>query len=397
MKNLFLSIVILISAALFTGCPPDEPVFCDPTPQFDIDVFIENIKAEMDDVSGYALVVNQGGNLYMAADSGNSIYAGDPGGEIDMTVDTRMNVASVSKFIGAIAMMQVLEKHNIGIEQPIYNYLPESWKPAVHGDHFDPGSNYWVSFRNLMRMESGIQFADSNWDPGPMPNTTTMRTSLRLPADPARWGEYQNGNFTLLRVLIGEIEFGLDETDANYDLNCANAYFDYIKDNIFDPLNLSPPLSITAVNNYYAGNFTRAHQWPFNPNFSDGNGNVGWGATSNPQNNGGSGGLVLSAMDLAKVLAFFRHDDAETIISITQRTSIFDHELGLTESGDGMHGRYTSKGGLRGPQTGTSRALRSRIMFFPGEVEAVLLVNCNVTTLGSILQQAYDNAWVNPC
>ena len=397
MKNLFLTLFILLSALLWSACLPDEPVICDPTPQFDIDVFIENVKAEMDDVSGYELVVNRGGNLYMAADSGNSIYAGDPGGEIDMTVDTRMNVASVSKFIGAIAMMQVLEKHNIGIEQPIYNYLPESWKSAVHADHFDPGSSYWVSFRNLMRMESGIQFAATNWDPGPMPNTATMRTALRSPADPARWGEYQNGNFTLLRVLIGEIEFELDETDTDYDLNCANAYFDYIKDNIFGPLNLNPPLSITAVNNYYAGNFTRAHQWPFNPNFADGNGNVGWGATSNPQNNGGSGGLVLSAMDLAKVLAFFRHDDDETILSVNQRTSIFDHELGLTESGDGMHGRYTSKGGLRGPQTGTSRALRSRIMFFPGGVEAVLLTNCNVTTLGSILQQAYDNAWVNPC
>ncbi len=397
MRNHFFLSLLLSLALLWTACEPDEPVLCDPTPQFDIDIFIQNIKAELDDVSAYQLVVNQNGNLYQAADSGNSIFAGDPGGEIAMTVDTRMNVASVSKFIGTIAMMQVLEKHGIGIEQPIYNYLPDSWKAAVHADHFDPGSNYWVSFRNMMRMESGIQFTANNWSPGPMPNTTQMRQAFRSPADPARWGVYQNGNFTLIRVLIGEIEFNLDENDANYDLNCANSYFNYIKANIFDPLNLSPPMSIAEVNTYYTGNFTRGHQWPFNPAFQDGNGNVGWGATSDPQTNGGSGGLVLSAMDLAKILAYFRHDDTETIISESQRISILDHELGLTESTDGVHGRYQSKGGTRGPETGTSRALRSRIMFFPGGIEAVLLSNCNITTMGSILRDAYDDAWVNPC
>lgn len=397
MKRLLFLSTLLSFTLLWNACQPDDPVLCDPTPKFNIDVFVANIKAEMDDVSGYALVVNENGNLYHAADSGKSIYAGDPGGEIDMTVDTRMNVASVSKFIGTIAMMQVLEKHNISIEQPIYNYLPESWKPAVHGDHFDAGSAYRVSFRNMMRMETGIQFAASGWSPGPMPTTATMRTALRSPADPARWGVYQNGNFTLIRVLIGEIEYNLDENDTNYDLNCADAYFDYIKTNIFDPLNLSPPMSITAVNNYYAGNFTRAHQWPFNPIFQDGNNNVGWGATSNPQTNGGSGGLVLSAIDLAKVLAYFIHDDTETIISAAQRTSILDHELGLTESTDGVHGRYQSKGGTRGPENGTSRALRSRVMFLPGGVEVVILSNCNITTLGTILRQAYDDAWVNPC
>jgi len=397
MRKIIFPFSILLFALLWTACEPDDPVICDPTPKFDIDVFVENVKAEMDDVSGYALVVNQNGNFYAAEDSGSSIYAGDPGGEIEMTVDTRMNVASVSKFIGAIAMMQVLEKHNIGIEQPIHSYLPESWKSGVHADHFDAGSNYWVSFKNMMRMESGIQFAAANWSPGPMPTTNTMRTALRSPADPARWGVYQNGNFTLIRVLIGEIEFNLDETDTNYDLNCANAYFDYIKANIFDKLLISPPLSITNVNNYYAGNFTRGHQWPFNPVFQDGNNNVGWGATSNPQNNGGSGGLVLSAMDLAKVLAFFRHDDSGLIISEEQRNLIMEEELGLTESGNGTYGRYQSKGGTRGPENVTSRALRSRIMFLPGGVEAVLLSNCNITGLGTILQQAYDDAWVNPC
>ena len=102
-------------------------------------------------------------------------------------------------------------------------------------------------------------------------------------------------------------------------------------------------------------------------------------------------------MDLAKVLAFFKHDQSETIISKKQRESILNSELGLTESIDGTHGNYLSKGGLRGADDCCSRALRSRIMIFPNGVEAVLLTNGNNTTLGSTLRDSYDNAWKSNC
>ncbi|MFQ5448006.1 MAG: hypothetical protein ACE5FF_13850 [Saprospiraceae bacterium] len=155
-------------------------------------------------------------------------------------------------------------------------------------------------------------------------------------------------------------------------------------------------MSATDVNNYYFGNFTRAHQWPFDDTFRGGNNNLGWGATSNPQNNGGSGGLVLSAMDLASVLAFFRHDPNNLIISPAQRDLILENELGLIESTTGENGRYQSKGGTRGP-SGNGRALRSRVIFYPNGVEAVLLSHSNITTMGTILRQSFDDAWVPGC
>jgi hypothetical protein len=197
--------------------------------------------------------------------------------------------------------------------------------------------------------------------------------------------------------LIGEIEYGLDANKNDYGDVCADKYFEYIKDNIFDKLNLSPPMTVDEVDTYYDGNFTRAHQWPFDDTFRDGQNELGWAATSSPVTNGGSGGLILSSMDLAKVLAFFMHDNSETIISEVQRQKILNNELGLTESTTGEHGKYQSKGGTRGPQNATSRALRSRIMIFPNGVEAVLLINSNRTSTGTLLRNSFDDAWVSDC
>ncbi|MFQ5448007.1 MAG: serine hydrolase [Saprospiraceae bacterium] len=95
-----------------------------------MDLFIENVQNNLGQVAGYQLVVNRDGKLYGSFAEGFSIYDVDPGGPVAMTVNTRMNVASVSKFIGAIALMQVLEKHNISIEEPIHSYLP-----ATHECH----------------------------------------------------------------------------------------------------------------------------------------------------------------------------------------------------------------------------------------------------------------------
>jgi CubicO group peptidase (beta-lactamase class C family) len=399
--RVFLCLTILvIFGLLHYGC--DEKDLCDPTPKFDIDIFVQNVHDAMNDpdnpVAGYQFVVNQNGNLYHDEAGGKSVYGSDDGGPIDMTVNTRMNVASVSKFIGTIALMQVLEKHNINSWAYVYFHLPQSWADQMHEEHYKANYSTSFTFEDMLRMDTGLRFGNAtNWSPGPMPTTDDMLRALVQDADADRKNTYQNGNFTLIRVLIGELEYNLSPSAPDYNYQTAEAYFDYIKRNIFDKLNIDAPMTIQAINNYYSTNtFTRGHQYPFDESFRDGNNEVGWAATSNPENNGGSGGLVLSAMDLAKILAYFKHDNG-TIISKEARERILKYDLGLWGTGSGDHGTYSSKGGTRGPETGNQRALRSMIMMFPNGVEAVLLVNSNKTNNGSTLRQAFDAAWVNPC
>ena len=396
--------VILLYLLITPSCKDVNDVLCDPTPQFNIELLIQNINDAMTDqagpVAGYQLVVNDQGNLYYSKATGKSVYEADPGGPIAMTVNTRMNVASVSKFIGTIALMQVLEKHGIGINELLYSYLPQSWKGMIHSDHRAVNSPYKITLRNMLRMETALAFEGGNWSPGIMPTTDQMLTALSKPADPTRWGIYQNGNFTLIRVLIGELEYNLNPSDPDYNDKTADAYFDYIKKNIFDKLGLHPPMSVSEVNDYYSTNtFTHAYQYPFDIMFRDAANNLGWAATSDPTINGGSGGLVFSSMDLARVMAYFKHDNTGTIISSAQRDVILDDKnlLGLIESANGEHGVYPSKGGTRGPESGTNRALRSRFMLYPNGVEAILLCNSNIPNMGTILKESFDNAWIDPC
>lgn len=406
MKNILgaLTAILLALSAFLISCDDSPNDVCNPVPQFDIDLFVEKVGEQLNDpaqpVSGYQFVVSRNGNLYHSEAGGVSVHENDPNGPIDMTVNTRMNVASVSKFIGAMALMKAMEDNNISLEFNIVNYLPDTWRSLVNQAHRDVDSDAYLTFRKLMRMETAINFPGSNPPSGDMLTEAQMLQGLRNTPAMNRVGTYQNANFTLIRVLIGEIVYNLDETSTNYATECTDKYFEYLKENIFDPLEIYPPMSAQQINDYYDVTvYSLAYQWPFNANFQNATtgGGPGWAHTSSPYRNGGSGGLVLSAMDIAKVMAFFRHDNNETIISQTQRDKILESELGLTESSNGDHGLYPSKGGTRGPDNCCSRAIRSRIIFLPGGVEAVVLSNSNITTLGSMLRTAYDDSWVPGC
>ena len=394
---------LLIYVLVFSACEKDDPQqFCDPAPKFDIDAFVEGLQERLNNEDnpnvGYQLVINKDGNLYHAEAEGFAIHENDSDGPVAMSVGTRMNVASVSKFIGTVALLKAMEEHNVSLEFNVVNYLPETWKSQVHSTHSDVDSDAYLTFRKLLQMNTAINFPGDDPFPGIMPTEAQMLAGLAATPAMNRIGEYQNGNFTLIRVLIGQIVYELDETANEYSTACTDKYFEYVNEKIFNPLNINPPSSANEVESYYDGIYPWGYQWPFNPDFQNASdGALGWKHSSNPYRNGGSGGLLLSSMDLAKILAFFKHDQSETIISKKQRESILNSELGLTESIDGTYGKYLSKGGLRGADDCCSRALRSRIMIFPNGVEAVLLTNGNNTTLGSTLRDSYDNAWKSNC
>lgn len=398
MKRGILSLVLM--GSVLTGCEGEIPGLCTSDEYFDLDTYVTNVESAVTDVAGFQVAVTQDGNLVYANAEGYSIHPSDDGPTVDMTTSTRMNVASVSKFIGAIALMQVLEEEGIGIDERIYDYLPPRWQDAMHPDFYQVGSPWVVTFEKMLRNETAIAFpkaGNGTWSPGIMPTTTQMLAGISQPAAPNRMGVYQNGNFTLTRVLISEIVFDLSEDVNDYNGATAGLYFGYIAANIFDPLQIDAPMTVGDVNDYYATDtFTHAYQYPFDASFNGANGQPGWAPTSDPTLNGGSGGLVLSSMDLAKVLAYFAHDDNETIISAAQRQSILDNELGLTGSVTGAHGRYPSKGGTRGADS-DSRALRSQVIFFPNGVETVVLTNSNLSGLNTLLKNAYDNAWISDC
>ncbi|MFK7925663.1 MAG: serine hydrolase domain-containing protein [Bacteroidia bacterium] len=384
MKSPFIPFFGLLLLLVSTSCQKELPLKPNIT-QFEIDEFVASLNTSLGEkLSDYQIMVSQKGQLHQAWAKGNAIHANDPGGVMEMTINTRMNVASVSKFVGAVAMTRVLEEHEISLDQPIHNYLPTSWKTKVHHDHWEAGSPYMVSFRKLMQMETGIAFPTDV----SMPSANAMLEALELPALPSRVGTYQNGNFTLIRILIGEIEFGLNEKSDTYNDNSAQAYYRYIDQKIFAP---SMVETVEPVN--FKTNLPRAYQYPLDLNFQDQNANIGWLGATNVLNSAGSGGLYLSVMDLGGLMAFFRYTN--DILSTEMREAIMESELGLTESIDGEHGRYLTKQGTRGPDECCDRAFKSIIMMFPNDIEVALLINANYNGSRNLLKLSYDNAWTN--
>ncbi|MEL7533142.1 MAG: serine hydrolase domain-containing protein [Bacteroidota bacterium] len=384
MKSPFTYLLALLLLIGSTSCQEELPLKPN-IPLFEIDQFVNNLRESLDEkLPDYQIMIAQKGNLYKAWAEGNAIYPGDPGGQMEMATNTRMAVASVSKFVGAIAMAQVLEDNNISLDQPIHNYLPPSWKSQVHPDHWEATSPYFVSFRKLMQMETGIAFPTDV----SMPSANAMLEALKQPAIPARVGQYQNGNFTLIRILIGEIFFDLNEKNADYNDNSAQAYYRYIDQKIFTPAEVQ---NVAPVN--FKTVLPRAHQYPLKPNFQDDDGNIGWLAAANVMNSAGSGGLYLSVMDLGGLMAYFRY--TEDILSAEMRAAIMDSELGLSESTDGDYGRYLTKQGTRGPEDCCDRAFKSIIMMFPNEIEVALLINANFKSARTLIKQSYDEAWTN--
>ena len=67
---------------------------------------------------------------------------------------------------------------------------------------------------------------------------------------------------------------------------------------------------------------SRGHQNPFDPNFVDSNGRLGWKPSDRWPLPAGSSDMYLDAMELAEVVAYFRHDDTGTILSEDQRDTI---------------------------------------------------------------------------
>ena len=357
---------------------------------FSIDTLNKQIVQALEgQVAGYQYVISRNGNLVFSGEGGNSTYSPDPGGDQGMKAGTRMNIASVSKFIAAIALLQVLDKNNISLNEKIHDFLPPRWKASTHRDHFENSSALKVTFRKLLRMETGIAFppaGNGSWSPGIMTTNAQMQAGLSSTGDATRVGVYQNGNFCLVRVLIGEIEYNLDEANTNYAQNCADKYYEYLNQNVFSPIGINNVEGFYKINNP-----PRRYQWPINFNFSDGNGDLGSLSGDFSERNGGSGGLRMSALQIAQVAAFTKHDPNQTLLKDNMRDSLLSAELGLTESVDGQYGRYKMKiGGAT--DDSFNRHHRAIVIFYPNGVELSFVVNSPIGP-GSIARLVYDNSW----
>lgn len=138
--------------------------------------------------------------------------------EIPNTIDTRFQLASVSKTITATAIMQLVERGQINLEDPISTYLsstPRTWRD--------------ITVEQLLAHTSGIpdyfSFDEFENEMNLTPDGI-IRVAQTAPLDfePGTAFEYSNTGFVLLGKIIENVS--------------GKTYAQFLRENIFDPLQM---------------------------------------------------------------------------------------------------------------------------------------------------------------
>ena len=222
---------------------------------------------ELLDVAGYVVLV---GGLPPAV-AGQARIPPDTNPQA-MSPDLPMNIASVSKTLTAIAVLQLLARDGLTIDTPIKDYIYNDWSLGRYVSQ--------MTFKELLSHHSGF-----GWQ-GPLPpigycvgvqtgddydgvkqlvaiGANLLPPNFVLPAGPC----YANDNFSLLRELLPALyyksndnpisqESDIDDTQCPVGLGVApcnprsrassGLYIDYLNINIFTPLGISPPKQACA-------------------------------------------------------------------------------------------------------------------------------------------------------
>src|SRR5688572_21876956 len=181
-----------------------------------------------DHVVGYMLHVRQNGALVHV---GVWNWAQTPSDAAKgWTEDTRMHLASVSKFLTAVGTVRLLGSKNLSYDTKIINYLPAHWSKGANVDK--------ITFRHLFTHTSGFVTGGSSTD------YATMKSKVAAGVAGVGTYDYENMNFGLCRLLIATVSGAVAKSasytpsylnDAFWDLNTINAYRSYMQTKVFAP------------------------------------------------------------------------------------------------------------------------------------------------------------------
>ena len=208
-------------------------------------------------------------------------------------------------------------------------------------------------------------------------------------AAPGSGYSYKNANYALLRIMIPALWKATSSDPGVNVINEVNVgiwYLAYVQQRVFQPAGVSGVTcsesnDATAALVYNAGNTNAGGKLlEVNPPDLDGC--------------GGHANLHLSALDLAKFMAHLTHG---TLLDAGQRYLMDSARLGWNKDSNtsGTSGIYWHGGDGFWTNGGVKREVHACVMKFPGDIQATLVVNSNITSgtyQCTILRNAYEQA-----
>jgi CubicO group peptidase (beta-lactamase class C family) len=366
-KRVFICSIALL--ALTVGCNPNVD------PNTALDTFCNNagcvsakkFSAAMDaqlqgKVTGYVSIV--GGGLPVIVTYGDARTSTDaPARKMD--TDVPINVASVSKFLTSIRVLQSMAAHNLTIDSKIAPFLPPDWQLGANVNS--------ITFRDLLTHRAGFRNGDQNATYDSLKQQIATNINLTDKAT----AKYNNLNFALFRVLLPYMEGFNDPGAAARATATANFYGDTMRQHVFQPVGVSN-VACKPQNNSHP-----ALAYPFPPGNAHGYDWGDWTLTC------GGGGWVLSASDLFKVL--LARVGGTTLLTDAQKTLMDSNCLGW----DCSVQNQTDFVGKNGLLFGANSGLETFVGIFKGNMMVILLVNSNPgPNITSIVVKAFGQAGV---
>ena len=248
---------------------------------------------------GYSIAIARHGRVQRTLVSGLARREAD--GRKAWGRRTRANVASVSKSITAIAVLQALEANGLTIEAPIAPYLPAGW---TKGRGFRNGQS--VTFRQLLTHTSGMgQRFDrlkANGNEGPWGNDWDgLKFAVERGVAPRFLGpdkyasgnrKYKNSNYALFRIIVPKLwrmAQGRDGSGVN-KINHGALFALYVGEKVLVPSGVQGASCTEPA----SGGHAYAYDW------SDPTG-AGSAFDGTIQNCGAHAGWRLSAPQLARI------------------------------------------------------------------------------------------------
>jgi CubicO group peptidase (beta-lactamase class C family) len=348
---------------------------------FDAARFEQNIRGFFDtQTTGYSYAIVRNKVLFSEKGVGFARTKADTVGGSPHGPHREVNIASVTKTITAAAVLKLMEKNKLDLDESIEPFLPKQWE--VHPSIED------LTFKDLMTQRSGL----GGNQVGQSTSLATLQAAMALGVKPAdKTYVYQNANLGIFRVIIPGL-LGVDlygDPNTPPDVLAAKTYVNYLKTQVFDQNDALPDCK---PNEDLFGFATRAYAFP-----DDGKAGVDMGDWSLGC---GGGGLHLSAHELARFLVRLRFTNE--ILSPLWRQRMNEDFLGYMDPAsspsyswnNGAFGVYRSHGG---DLNYGARGVDTCAINFSITVQAVVLINSrggNYPYQCAALAQAFDAAWV---
>ncbi|AQZ66702.1 serine hydrolase [[Actinomadura] parvosata subsp. kistnae] len=231
-----------------------------------VDAYVEEYRASTG-LPGVEVAITKGSAVVHAAGYGETA-AGEP-----VTADTPMAMASVSKSFTALAVMQLAERGQVGLDEPVRRYLPEFTMA-------DPRAGR-ITVRELLHQTSGMD--DSAFREKSLPQPQDLRGAVarlrtaRLAAEPGSAYSYHNTNYQVAARLVEVVS--------------GRPFAAYLDANVFRPLGMRHSRTVDTDRDLPGS--ARGHLYVLGR------------AVAVPEPAGfgnGSGGVLSTARDMAKWL-----------------------------------------------------------------------------------------------